>query len=371
MSRICLNMIVKNEAHVIARCLASVRPFVDAWVVVDTGSTDGTQDLVRRLLADLPGELHERPWKDFGRNRSEAIELARGHGDYLFTIDADEVLQLPDGFERPALGTDAYALRVAYGDVRYDRVCLIDARLPWRWVGVLHEYLECGRPVERPLLAGPVVQVHSDGARSQQDVQVKYAQDARVLEAALRDEPDNTRYVFYLAQSYRDSGQHESALACYERRAAMGGWDEEVWFSLYSAALLAERLGRPAGEVIERYLRAYEYRPRRGGEALGQLARYCREAQRYPAARLFAAQAMATALPDGDGLFVEQSWYRWRCRDEFAVASYWAGDPAGCRRECLALLADPALPAEQSVRVRANLDFAERQLAAAPASSGG
>jgi glycosyltransferase involved in cell wall biosynthesis len=88
---ICLNMIVKNEAHVIARCLASARPLVDAWCIVDTGSSDGTQDKVRELMAGVPGTLHERPWKNFGHNRSEALELARTEGcDYLLFIDADE-----------------------------------------------------------------------------------------------------------------------------------------------------------------------------------------------------------------------------------------------------------------------------------------
>ena len=76
---LCLNMIVKNEAAVIARCLASVRPIIDYWVIVDTGSTDGTQDAIRAFLADLPGELHERPWRDFAHNRTEALDLARPH----------------------------------------------------------------------------------------------------------------------------------------------------------------------------------------------------------------------------------------------------------------------------------------------------
>ena len=83
-------MIVKNEAPVIRRCLDSVRPLVDAWLIVDTGSTDGTQDIIRAALADLPGAVHERPWQDFAHNRSEALDLARSFASYALIIDADE-----------------------------------------------------------------------------------------------------------------------------------------------------------------------------------------------------------------------------------------------------------------------------------------
>ena len=76
---ICLNMIVKNEAHVIERCLASARPLIDAWCIVDTGSSDGTQGKIGELMAGIPGTLHERPWKNFGHNRGEALDLARAN----------------------------------------------------------------------------------------------------------------------------------------------------------------------------------------------------------------------------------------------------------------------------------------------------
>ena len=45
-----LNMIVKNEAHVILRCLASVKPWIDSWCIVDTGSSDGTQEIIQNYL---------------------------------------------------------------------------------------------------------------------------------------------------------------------------------------------------------------------------------------------------------------------------------------------------------------------------------
>ena len=104
---LCLAMIVRNEAAVIRRCLNSVRPLIDHWIVVDTGSTDGTQDLVRAALAGLPGQLVERPWVDFAHNRSEALALARPHGTYTLIIDADDELLLPPDYVLPDLAADA------------------------------------------------------------------------------------------------------------------------------------------------------------------------------------------------------------------------------------------------------------------------
>src|ERR1700761_8914059 len=100
-------MIVRDEAPVIGRCLASVRGLVDHWVVVDTGSTDGTQDLVRAAMAGVPGFLVEREWVDFGHNRTEAVQLARPHADYSLVIDADEELIVPEGWSWPELTADS------------------------------------------------------------------------------------------------------------------------------------------------------------------------------------------------------------------------------------------------------------------------
>jgi glycosyltransferase involved in cell wall biosynthesis len=84
-------MIVKNEAHVIARCLRSVKPFIDYYSISDTGSTDDTMEIIRKELDGIPGVLTSDPWKDFSTNRNIALKGVRG--DYVFSIDADETFE--------------------------------------------------------------------------------------------------------------------------------------------------------------------------------------------------------------------------------------------------------------------------------------
>jgi tetratricopeptide (TPR) repeat protein len=365
MATICLNMIVKDEARVICRCLASVRPFIDHWVIVDTGSTDGTQELVRKALAGVPGELHERPWVDFGHNRSEALRLAKGHGDYVFWLDADEEFIAPPGWVWPPLEAEALDVDMVSGSLRYARVALISRKLPWRWVGVLHEYLEAGQEPSRGRVEGVHILVRPEGARSQ-DPQ-KYLRDAEALEAALAKEPANARYRFYLAQSWRDAGDPAKALASYDARADMGGWDEEVYVARLEGARCAERLGQPTPEVVFRLLQAHQARPGRL-EALVELARLHRLREAHHLGYLFARKALD--LPHcQDRLFVEPM-AAWRALDEGAVAAYWTGRMEECRRLCEAALADPLLPAADADRVRGNLTCALDALGQAPPSPG-
>ena len=220
---VCLNMIVKNEAKVIARCLKAVRPLIDHWVIVDTGSTDGTQDVIRESMLGVPGELHERPWRNFGANRSEALELARGKADFTLIVDADEVLDVAADFAPPVLTHDAYQLKTELRELAYYRTELVRSSLPWRWQGVLHEYLECPAPFTQAKLEGIVNHPHTDGC-ALADPQ-KYAKDAVLLEEALRVEPNNQRYRIYLAQSYRERGaprQGARSITCGAPKAAAG-----------------------------------------------------------------------------------------------------------------------------------------------------
>ena len=107
---IALCIIVKNEAKVITRAFDSVRGFVDYYCICDTGSTDGTQKVIKDYLYsyDLSGVVHERPWVDFSHNRQEAFDLGSGKCDYIMTLDADEVFAPYKDKQPPKIGPQPY-----------------------------------------------------------------------------------------------------------------------------------------------------------------------------------------------------------------------------------------------------------------------
>jgi glycosyltransferase involved in cell wall biosynthesis len=89
-------MIVRNEAAVIERCLGSVKSFLSHWTICDTGSTDGTPEIIERFfaLAGIPGKLYRDEWVNFGHNRTLAMQRAKGTADYHLLLDADMVLRV-------------------------------------------------------------------------------------------------------------------------------------------------------------------------------------------------------------------------------------------------------------------------------------
>ena len=349
-------MIVKNEAPVIRRCLESVRPIIGYWVIVDTGSTDGTQDIIRAHLKDVPGELHERPWRDFAHNRSEALTLAQPHGDYSLIIDADDALEIPGGYRLPELTADSYTLDIQDTSIRYQRTQIVRNSLPWCYRGVLHEFLTCdgsGPGGHLPI----VMRRNHDGARRRDPM--TYRNDAAILEAALLTETDpflRSRYTFYLAQSYRDCGEKQKAVEAYLRRADLGFWDQEVFCGLYKAAQIKEELGHTPEEIVALCLRASDAAPNRA-EALHCASRLCRNTSRNQQGYEIAKRGLALTAPS-DGLFVETWIYDYGLLDEFVVNAYWSGHYDECLDACVRLLARDTLPDGYRDRIAANARFA-------------
>ncbi|SDE95319.1 Glycosyl transferase family 2 [Bradyrhizobium brasilense] len=359
---ICLSMIVKNEAPVIERCLRSVLPLIDYWVICDTGSTDGTQDVIRSFFAThgKPGELHQRPWKDFAHNRSEALTLARNKADYSLIIDADDAFEVPADNAFPNLTADSYSVDIKDSSIQYQRTQLVRNALPWCYRGVLHEFLACNTATSSGHL--PIIMRRNhDGARRRDPN--TYRSDAAILEAALQTETDpfmRSRYIFYLAQSLRDCGERQKALTRYMERAELGFWQQEVYVSLCTAAGLKAQLDYPVGEVIEAFDSAAAVDPTRA-EALHHAARYCRDRQLFQQGYEFAGRAINLRLPQ-NALFAEPWIYDYGSLDEYAVNAYWAGDYLGSLEACQRVLSCETISEEMRMRVQGNARFARDRI---------
>ena len=273
MATLCLNMIVRNEIANLERCLKSLSPHIDCWVIGDTGSTDGTQDFIKSFFAErgIPGELHEFPFINFEQARNKALELAYASSlkyYYILLCDADMELVVDNHDFARGLEAKSYSILQKSG-VSYWNARLIRRDVVTQYRGVTHEYLELADEPVR--LTGVWYRDHASGANRGD----KFERDIRLLTEAMKNEPDNHRYQFYLAQSLKDIGRPAEASEAYAKRSKMGGWEEEAWYSHLQHARLLWVTGDEAGFVREA-TKAYNRRPQRA-EPLYDLARYYRQ----------------------------------------------------------------------------------------------
>ncbi len=364
---LCLVMIVKDEEDTMERCLRAVAPYIKYWVIVDTGSKDNTIEVINKTMESLgiPGELHERPWVNFEVNRTESLNLAKDKCDYRWIIDADDTF-IPENpnvnpFAGLDIGPDCYQVLYKLNNLQYHRAQIVKSDQNWVYKGVLHEYLHLednnGQILQGQIPNAFVIADISPLKRAS-SLEEKYANDAKILEKALVDEPTNERYMFYLAQSYRDSEQLDKSIEAYGKRIEMGGWEEEVYYSMYMIAKMKERMGAPIEEVTNLYSRAWEYRPARL-EAVFHAMRKYREQKRFLIAFAYGDVAIKTRGTQ-DILFIEAEIWQWRLLDEYSLAAHYIGNPEIAMEKTNAIITAPffkTLPIDEQNRLNRNMEF--------------
>lgn len=326
--KLCLTMIVKNESAIIERCLNSVKDDIDCISICDTGSTDDTVNIIKTFMLthNIPGEVHQHPWKNFGHNRTLSVQAAQQtlksahfplEDTYLLLLDADMLLAPHPDFDKNALTEDAYSIKQKCSSVSHFNTRLLRASMPWKCVGVTHEYWSCDHPFHNQRLDTLTIDDRHDGGCKGD----KFERDIRLLTEGLKQEPNNERYFFYLAQSYHCIGNHDEAIKWYQTRIKAGGWKEEVWYSKFMIGECYEDKN-DWDNALKYYLEAYEFHPDRA-EPLHKIAVHYRKEGKNELSYMFAKQGARIPYPDDQLLFISHPIYDYKFDEEIAVVAYY------------------------------------------------
>ena len=323
-------MIVKNESKIITRLLKSVLPLIDSYCICDTGSTDNTINVIQDFFREKNiscGKIIVEPFQDFGYNRTFALKqcLDMDNADYILLLDADMILEMDpmlsiDDFKNN-LTHDVYNVFQGSPSFIYKNTRLIKNKIGMSYWGVTHEYLNAPNGSTRFTITRNQLFINDVGdGGSKQD---KFLRDIRLLEKGLDENPNNDRYTFYLANSYKNSGQMENAIKTYKKRINLSGWHDEIWYSYYSMGQCYKELGKME-EAIAAWINGYEFLPTRI-ENLYEIVYYYRRAGKNTLAYTYynLAKYERNRKTEFDNLFLEKDIYDYKLDYELSIIGYY------------------------------------------------
>ena len=323
---ICLNMIVKNESKIIIRLLKSVYSIIDCFCICDTGSTDNTIDLINDFFKNknIVGKVIKEPFQNFEHNRNVALEACAGMSEYILLLDADMIIVKNPEYKLE-LTLDAYFLDQGDNNNMGRNVRFVKNNGTFKYYGITHECIKTTTPnptfenIEKDKLF--INDIGDGGSKSD-----KYERDKRLLLSALETTPDNARYNFYLANTFRELNEKENAIKYYKIRIKLEDIDinkytDEIWYCYYHIGILLNN-----EESIHYWLMAHKSTPKRI-EHLYEIIKFYRLRKDYALCKIFydiAAEIMKPPFKYSDVhkfIFISLIHYRYLLDYEYTLFS--------------------------------------------------
>jgi glycosyltransferase involved in cell wall biosynthesis len=379
--RLAISQIVKNESHVIERMLDSIKSIIDCAVFVDTGSTDGTQDVIKKWgeKNNIPCFVYDRPFDNFENSRNYAMQMVKDKSQYAFWLDADEIMEIDHKvFDKNKLDKDLYMFNTFIGAMKYTRNECWNTDKPFRWYGPVHEFIVCDEQnLSSGLMDGLSVKVHMDGGSWRGNIPSKYKSHAMILEDYIDNKDRNARWVFYTAQSYHDSAsipdnklENEErlrrSLKYYRERIARNdGYEEERFYSQFRVGTIMKVMEEPWFKVHQEFLKAYAMDPLRAEPIKAIIDYYLNNAEwnmaylysKFGKENFHGKNPYPTRL-----LFVDESLYNWRFLEVHAAACFYTGrkdEAKECFKELMSIIqTNPqGFSSEDVAKIQSNAQF--------------
>jgi glycosyltransferase involved in cell wall biosynthesis len=369
MNRLVLSQICKNESHCIINMLNSLKGVSDMIIFTDTGSTDGTQDMIRKWGEEnnVPAFVFDRPFDNFENSRNHAMEMARLKTDemgwkreetWTHWLDCDETLHVdPKTFNKSKLDKDLYMINTFIGQMKYTRNTFARTSKPFKWYGPVHEFITCDdQNITSGLIEGLHVDVKMIGASWKGNIADKYKKHAALLEDYIDNKDRNSRWVFYTAQSYHDSASlpdnreeneermRRSIKYYTERVNRLDGYEEERFYSQYRIGTIMKVMEKPWAEVHQALLKAHAMEPLRA-EPIKVIIDHYLQNNEWHMAYVYSKFARTTFHGNNPYparlLFVDESLYNWKLLESHAAACIYTNrkeEGKACYDEIISIL---------------------------------
>ena len=324
---LCLNMIVKNEEKIILRLLESVINYIDYYCICDTGSTDNTKQIIKDYFSNngIDGLLFDESFVDFEYNRNIAFQRACSLPvTHILFIDADMIFESSisvSDFKEKYVNKDACYIYQGSLKCNYKNVRIVRANTEYKYIGVTHEYFDtCNTSNTYDFIESEVIinDVGDGGSKTN-----KFQRDIQLLSDGLKNAPNNSRYVFYLANSYKDNGDYDNAANYYQRRIDMGGWIQELWCSYYYMAQCYYHMNKKDVAIFY-WLKGIQIYNERI-ENIYHLIKHYRSECSYELAYNFylLAKRLVNGKPLTGHLFLEKDVYLYKLDYEMTIIGYY------------------------------------------------
>jgi tetratricopeptide (TPR) repeat protein len=242
--QIVATMLSGNSESIANDAALSVMPWVDALILIDTGISDHTRDVVSDVAKDRL-LVKSFPWTgSFSTARNAALECAMQHGAaWALTIDTDERLAFPGyNSQRELLehlnAANVPAWSVSDKDGSYAKDRFIKLPTDMRWSGRVHEALP--GTFKRQTLPGAYFW---ELGKSQQQYKEKLERDLHALLEEVASHSENPRWHYYLGQTHEGLGNYRAAISSFDRCARLGGWPDEAAWACFAASRCWVALG--------------------------------------------------------------------------------------------------------------------------------
>jgi glycosyltransferase involved in cell wall biosynthesis len=236
-----LVMIVKNSGEVLRKCLQSIKPYIDYWTILDTGSVDNTMDIINEEMDGLDGRLYKEDFVDFSTTRNRSLELSSKKCKYTIILDDSYVLYGGDKLRRMLKkgNNSSYSIKIGFLSSTNNKVLssyyyslrIVKSDENLRYQSRVHEYIN--DPNTEHIKDNEVF--IDDFTDTEHNVRSRnrYRKDIELLLEDDKEHPNNPRTLMYLGKTYSLLKEYEKAIEYYKKMQVLKEINKEYEFIAY------------------------------------------------------------------------------------------------------------------------------------------